>query len=183
MGVQKKYNPFKARFNKLFLRSYTNDTEREVTITPLNKVQSVGVTFVVTNPKELETVKKVIKQIAKRGLNTFALGYIPEKKPNDFYLSEKTINFFYDKELDWLLRPDSDATLEFQQRHFDILIDLGSVEYPPMHYLLYKSKAKFKVGWFTNQEKSPFDLMINMAPEEGCESFISQVLHYLDKFN
>ncbi len=183
MAIHKKYNPFKARFNKLFLRNYTNDMGRETVITPLNKVQSVGVTFVVTNPNEFESVKKVIKQIASRGLNTFALGYIPTKKPEEFYLSEKTINFFYDKELDWLLRPNSEASFEFQQTPFDILIDLGSVDYPPMHYLLYKSKAKFKVGWFTKQENSPFDLMMNMSPEEGSESFISQVLHYLDKFN
>lgn len=183
MGIKKKYNPLKLKFSKLFLHSFKKDAGRKSEIVPLKQAKSVGVTFVVMNPGELDIVKKVLKQIAALGIKTFALGYIPEKKPKDFYLSEKAFNFFHDKELDWLLRPKSAAALEFQNTNFDILIDLGSYDYYPMQYLLYKSKARFKVGWYINDEEGPFDFMMNIHRKEGHEYYISQVLHYLSKLN
>lgn len=183
MDLQKKYNPLKMRLSKLFLSNYKKDDIRAKEIMPIRKADSVGVTFAVQNPNELDEVKKVLKQIAALGIKTYALGYIPEKKPNDFYLSEKAFNFFHDKELDWLLRPKNQAALEFQDTEFDILIDLGTYRYYPMQYLLYKSKAKFKVGWFIDGEEGPFDFMMNIKEELGHEFFMKQVLHYLDKLN
>jgi hypothetical protein len=183
MGIKKKYNPIKLKLSKLFFNNLKKDADRKGEIIPLKQAKSVGVTFVVLNTGELEIVKKVLKQIVAMGIKPIALGYIPEKKPNDFYLSEKAFNFFYDKELDWLLRPKNAAAVEFQNTNFDILIDLGTYDYYPMQYLLYKSKAKFKVGWFTDGADGPFDFMMNIHRKEGHEYFISQVLHYLSKLN
>ncbi len=183
MSVNKKYNPIKLALSQLFLRHFKNDSDRKVMITPLKKAKSIGVTFVVANSKELDEIKKVIKQISNLGLEIIALGYIPDKKPSDFFLSEKAFNFFHDKELDWLLRPKSSSSIEFQNTNFDILIDLGTFDYYPMNYLLYKSKAKFKVGWFIDEPNVPFDFMMNMPRNGGHEYYMTQVLHYLDILN
>jgi hypothetical protein len=177
MKTQKRYNSIKLRLSKLFLSSNPENSKRKVKTCSINKASKVGVSFVVKNPTELELIKKFLKQLSILGIKTFALGYIPEKKPHDFYLSEKSCNFFCDKELDWLLRPKTNAATEFQNSEFDILIDLGSYSYYPMQQLLINSKATFKVGWFT--ENSPFDLMMDIDPKKGLDFYFTQVMHYL----
>ncbi|MFA6402532.1 MAG: hypothetical protein WCX31_13070 [Salinivirgaceae bacterium] len=177
MIVQKKYNPIKLKLSKLFGGSGAENFKRKVKACSIEKAATVGVSFVVTSPNELEEIKKILKQLHSLGIKTFALGYIPEKKPHDFYLSEKSCNFFCDKELDWFLRPNNVAAAEFQNSTFDILIDLGSYSYYPMQHLLNNSKATFKVGWYT--DNGPFDLMMNIDPKKGLDFYFTQVLHYL----
>jgi len=181
MESKKKYNPIKLALSRMFLTPESKQPNRKIQVCPLSKAKTIGVTFVVLNPNEMELIKKFLKQLTGLGINTFALGYIPEKKPNDFYLSEKSCNFFYDKELDWVLRPNNPSAVEFQNTTFDILIDIGSFSYYPMQHLLYASKAKFKVGRF--EENGPFDFMLNIEQKKGLEYYFSQVIHYLSQFN
>ncbi len=181
MAKEKKYNRLKLKLSNWALSKGLKNEVRNTKVCSLKNAKTVGVTFAATSPKILEDVKKLLKDLASKGIQTFVLAYIPEKKPSDFFLSEKAFNFFYDKELDWLLRPSSQAALEFQNFEFDILIDFGSVSFYPMKYLLSKSKAKFKIGYFIND--SPFDLMMDINPDSDSRYYFDQVLHYLDKFN
>jgi hypothetical protein len=177
MQVQKKYNPIKLRLSKLFLKNNPEIDKRKVKACSIDNAKKIGVAFVVKNPQELEQVKKILKDLNSLGKNTIGLGYIPEKKPHDFYLSEKSCNFFCDKELDWLLRPNINAATDFQNSEFDILIDLGSYNYYPMQYIINNSKATFKVGWLI--ENGPFDLMMDIDQKKGLEYYFSQIIHYL----
>jgi len=177
MIVQKKYNPIKLRLSKLLLKNNADIATRKVKACSIENAKKIGVAFVVKNPQELEQVKKILKELNSLGKNTIGLGYIPEKKPHDFYLSEKTCNFFCDKELDWLLRPNIIAAAEFQNHEFDILIDLGSYAYHPMKYIIYNSKATFKIGWLI--ENGPFDFMMDIDYKKGIEYYFSQIMHYL----
>ena len=181
MIKEKKYNNFKLKLSKWLLRKDLVKSDRNFKMCSLDKASTVGITFTASSPKDLEEIRKFLKELAAKGLKTFALGYIPEKKPSDFYLSEKAFNFFYDKELDWLLRPNSQTALEFQSSEFDILIDFGTISFYPMQLLIYKSKAKFKVGQFI--ENSPFDFMIELKDSNNFRYYFDQVVHYLSKFN
>jgi hypothetical protein len=127
-------------------------------------------------------INKFIKEINLMGITTSAIGYLPEKKQDDFFLSEKTITFFNDKELDWLYRLKNEEAIKFQNTQFDILIDINSCEYFPMYLLLQKSKALFKVGKLI-KDNSPFDFMINIKKTSDLQFYFEQVVHYLLKFN
>jgi len=181
MAKEKKYNRFKLNLSKWILAKGSNKIVHNPIACSLEKAKTVGITFIATSPKDLEEIKKFLKELSTKEIKTFALGYIPEKKPHDFYLSEKAFNFFYDKELDWLLQPKSSAALEFQKAEFDILIDFSTISYYPMEILLHNSKARFKVGQFI--ENSPFDLMINLKDSDNFRYYFEQVVHYLSKFN
>lgn len=181
MEQKKKYNALKLAMSKWLKKPEKNQSKRVVEVCSLNNAKTVGVTFVVWNQNEMELIKKFLKQLTNMGINTFALGYIPEKKPNDFYLSEKSCNFFYDKELDWFLRPNSTSAVEFREKKFDILIDIGGFSFYPLQHLLFAAKASFKVGRFV--ENSPFDFMLNIEPNKGNDYYFSQVIHYLSQLN
>ena len=181
MAIQKKYNGLKLKLSRLFLSKSLKNSQRISKVCSLQKATNIGITFAATSSSHLIEINKFIKELNSMGIKTSALGYIPEKKPTDFYLSEKTINFFYDKELDWLYRSKNIASIEFQDTEFDILIDIDSNAYYPMNLLLNKSKAQFKVGKFC--KNSPFDLMIDIKKSTDLQFYFDQVIHYLLKFN
>ena len=181
MAVNKRYNSLKLKLSRWVLANNLKKAQRVIQICSLQNASTIGVTFVAKSPTHLKDVNKFIKELNTRGIKISALGYIPEKKPNDFFLSDKTINFFYDKELDWLYRSKNEEAIRFQNTEFDILIDIDGYEYFPMQLLLNSSKARFKVGRFC--ENSPFDLMIDVKKSSDIKFYFEQITHYLLKFN
>jgi len=182
MTIKKKYNNVLVWLSKWLLYRYLNNHKRNPEIKSLKYAKKVGLTFIATSPAQLVVINKFIKELGLMGIQIFAVGYLPEKKPNEFFLSEKTINFFNDKELDWLYRLKNTEAIEFQNTEFDILIDINGCDYYPMYLLLQKSKAKLKVGQF-REKNSPFDLMINIKKTSNLQFYFEQVIHYLLKFN
>jgi len=181
MATGKRYNSLRLKISRFFLERNLKKNNRKIETCPLDRAKTVGVSFVVNNPDDLEKIRKYLKILTDKGIKTYALGYIPVKKPNDFYLSQNAFNFFSDKELDWLYRPKSEDAVAFINQKFDILIDIGTTGYYPMYYLNSLSQAKFKVGLF--DDSSLFDLMINIDKKAGFDYYFDQVLHYLSKIN
>lgn len=179
MVKPKKYNSLKLKIGNWILTRSQKKVNRKVKVCSLSNVKTVGVSFVANNQSDLEVIRKILKDLASRNIQTYAIGYIPVKKPDDFYLSQKGFNFFSDADLDYRLIPKSDAVLEFINTEFDVLIDFGSDGFFPMNYMLSMSKASFKVGWFG--EKKPFDMMIDIDHKSGKEYYFEQALVYLDK--
>ncbi len=176
-----KYNGFKLKLSKITLRKALKELDRKVTPCSFSKAQKIGVTFVVNSEEELKQIKEAIKIISKSQAEIVALGYIPHKKPEDYYLSQKGLNFFSNKDTDWLYRPKTEQVKEFMETPFDMLFDLGSAHLYPMQYILELSRAKFKIGWFGESE--PFDFMMNMKKEQGIAYFCEQAITYLTNLN
>ncbi len=177
MAEQKKYNSFKLMLGKRALRSKLSKRQPMVKSCSLKDAKTVGISFIAKQPAQIDGIKQFVRSLSENGIQTYVLGYIPVKKPDDFYLSQKGFNFFSDQELDFFLRPKSAQTDEFMNMKFDILIDLGSEQYFPMLYLLSLSQAKFKVGWAT--EPSPFDLTLSIDKSASQEYYFEQLTHYL----
>jgi len=179
MAKEKRYNSLKLKFGRYFLKRELKDFHRRVKPCSISNAENVGITFVVNDQDELEIIRKLLKKLNAAGLKTFALGYLPVKKPNDFYLSQKGFNFFSDADLDFVLRPKSEAVVEFLGTEFDLLIDFDTEKYFPMNYVLRTSKAKFKVGWYGDD--LPFDLMMDIQRKAGLEYYLDQTMLYLEK--
>ncbi len=179
MTKEKKYNSIKLKLGNWDLNRSLKNEDRKVQVCSLEQAKTIGISFIVNAQDDLEKIRRILKILAEKGIQTYALGYIPVKKPNDFYLSQKSFNFFSDADLDFILRPKNDSVIEFINTKFDILIDFSSEEYFPMNYMLRKSKAGFKVGWYG--EVQPFDLMLDIDKKANVEYYFEQALHYLEK--
>ena len=182
MTEEKKYNRFKQKISNWLLQKDLKNNNRTVNVCSLQKAKSIGLTSVVASKKELDNIKVFYKKLLSEGIDISVVCYIPEKKPDDFYLSDKQFNFFHDKDLDFFYRLKKQEAIDFQNTDFDILIDINDAnKWYPMHQLISKSKAKFKVGRFTTNN-SPFDLMINIKESDEISYYFEQVLYYLEKF-
>ncbi len=179
MQITKKYNPIKLKVAQWSLRrSVKKGTNRKVKVCSLDSAQTVGILFAIDDRKTLDKVRSMLKKLQQNNIQTYALGYIPVSKPDDFYLSQKGFNFFSDNDLSFFLAPNNEAAIEFMSAEFDILIDLYSEPYFPTNYIIQKSNAKFKVG--CTCESKPFDLMIDVQNNTNADYYFEQVLHYLE---
>jgi hypothetical protein len=86
--------------------------------------------------------------------------------------------------VDFLHRPVASETQSFIKTHFDVLIDINFKKQFPLVYITSLSEAGLKVGLAdSDPETSPFDLMISLKNPVTIDSYLEQVLYYLEMIN
>ncbi len=142
----------------------------------LENARSVGLLFDAALPEETEVVQGFARSLESKGKKVMQLGYFDEKLQNG------NLGFasFSKKQLDWALRPKMEEATEFLRQPFDLLINLSTKSVLPLDYIAAHSKARFRVGPFT-ENTFCYDLMIEQDAKDGLKAFLKQVLHYLEK--
>lgn len=135
----------------------------------------------ITHQQVRNYVKKVKDEL---GINKImALGFVEEKAiPN--HMSPK-LNFdaFCLKDLNWYRIPGGNTVNNFITEEYEVLIDLTLEDILPIQYILAKSRARFKVGRYSEANKHFLDMMIDMAGSQSLPQLITQVDHYLLMIN
>ncbi len=139
--------------------------KREVGVFNLENAKKIGILFNATHLVSFEIIKEFVKQISEKDKKISVLGYVHSKKLIDHYLYRKGFNFFTRNDLNWYYKPVSDSVQQFIGEPFDLLINLSLEEYYPVKYILASSKAKFKVGMYSEGQQY-LDFMIDMAKEK-----------------
>ena len=83
------------------------------------------------------------------------------------------------KDLNWYRIPQGNTVQNFMAEEFEIIIDLTLEDRLPIQYILAKSRARFKVGRWSESNKRILDMMIDMAGSRSLPQLIQQVHHYL----
>ena len=150
----------------------------------LEQAQSVAIIYRVEDEKKLTVVKNYVKHLKEEeGVRKImTLGYFPEKEMSPFLKPQLEFDFFCKKDMQWNERPGGTTVKNFCSEYYDILIDIEREEIVPLRYILNWSKAKFKVGYYTEEHKNYYDLMMQV-PKEDTAEFIAQVNYYLSIIN
>ncbi len=113
-----------------------------------------------------------------------ALCYIDNKKPVPHYHAHRLkYDYFTAAKLDWKLKPSCEEVDRFTEKQFDILIDLEKDPCIPMLYVVAMSKATFKVGYYSEEWKSLYDMMLKTSGQTTFDGYIDQINHYLNLIN
>lgn len=107
------------------------------------------------------------------------IGFYDSKEPPVFLDLGNKYQFINKTNLNWLYIPQSTESDEFVQQKFDILIDLTQENIVPIKYLVASSKAKFKIGRYSDENHDFFDFMISLNEKQNIKDFLDQVNHYL----
>lgn len=140
------------------------------------KAKTIGLLFDGTELSDRETIVKYAQQLKKQGKNTKLLAFIDGDQQNGDFVFP---HFTY-KNLDWALRPNTQAATDFQKQSFDILINLSPKNSLPLEYISAFSKAKFRVGPLTDKTFC-YELMIDTAKNDDLKGFIQQLSFFLNK--
>lgn len=155
----------KAFLGKRAIRTYLRKTKREVTACNIEKAKTIGILFNATHQISFEIVKEMVKNLSSRKNKIDILGYVDSKNLIDHYLYRKGFEFFTQKQLNWYYKPVEETVNSFVEKKFDILIDLSLDDPYPIQYIIAVSKAKFKVGRYTEGNEY-LDFMIDIEKEK-----------------
>ncbi len=131
-------------------------------------------------------VKQYVKFLkAELGIReVLALSYIEDHKDIPHYhLHRLRYDYFTSKNLDFFMEPTGEEVERFVEKDYDILIDLEKDPSLPLRYVLRMSKARLKVGHYSEAYEHLYDLMIRCDERATFDEYIKQVNHYLRKIN
>lgn len=143
------------------------------------EAKTIALLFDATELDKREKVLKFAAALEKQGKQVKLLGFFNIKEATDNHAFPN----FNLKDLDLALLPSkSEQAQEFMQRDFDILINLSLDETEPLEYIAAMSKAKFRVGPYTERTVC-YELMIDVAKSNDLSAFIHQAQFFLEKMN
>ena len=147
----------------------------------LGLARKVAIVYVVEDEAAHNYVKNYVKRVKEElGIsNIMALGYSDQKVMPHYLHARLNFDAICQKDLNWYRIPQGNAVQNFMAEEFEVLIDLTLEDRLPVQYILAKSRARFKVGRWSDSNKKILDMMIDMAGSRSLPQLIQQVHHYL----
>ncbi len=131
---------------------------------PYKQAQNIGIMFSVEDKQKHLDIKEFIHHLEQDGKRVQVLEYLPLKKEN----YEFKFDFFTIKDLSFWGKIDSEQASKFSETAFDYLFYIDCELNPLALYLLATSKARCRVGRFTENENPFFEMMIEQdGPTKG----------------
>jgi hypothetical protein len=167
---------------KRVLKRKTRGFQREVQVQNFDTAKSAAVVFDTSETDSFPVIKDFRKFLVKKGIKCRVYGYVPQKEIPQEMLFWKHYSFITHKDLTWYMKPKGEAAESFYNFDPDILFDFTRDVPLEMQFLVRLSRARFKVGCFT-EEENDYDLMINMTGRCDIGYFSEQVKHYISMLN
>ena len=111
------------------------------------------------------------------------LGFTSERTLPNYYSEKITWDIISRKNINWYYKPVAPFVKSFCDEEFDLLIDLTLEDFKPLIYAATLSKAKFKVGRYSEMNADIYDLMIHADQIQTVPEFIEHVKYYLSMIN
>lgn len=142
------------------------------------QAQNMGILYSADNPQKHEAVNHLAKELKKMDKKVTGLCYttVPTQK------SANTFTTITHRDLQlWgtITHPKAKA---FINTPFDYLFQVDLVDHPIINYLLAKSKAKCRVGYYDTVRTDLFELMVtfNKRPDSNdIDALTTQMIHYI----
>jgi hypothetical protein len=175
------FKGFRLKIGKAILAKKVARTKRKVTYSNFSNIRSIGIVWDASNPSEFSTLSRFHQKMEEMKIDVMILGYFPGKNLPDKYTAIRYLRCIKKNEINSLYHPNSSETISFINNPFDILIDINFDKQFPLTYVTSLSKARLKVGQYDPEVKDSFtDLMIELKKPVDIESYLNQIIHYLE---
>lgn len=143
--------------------------------------RKVAIVYVVEDEAAHNQVRNYVKRVKEElGIsNIMAFGFCDQKVMPHYLHARLNFDAICQKDLNWYRIPQGNAVQNFMAEEFEILIDFTLEDRLPVQYIMAKSRARFKVGRWSESNKRILDMMIDMAGSKSLPQLIQQVHHYL----
>ena len=123
---------------------------------PYKLAHNIGIMFSVEDKQKHLDIKEFIHHLEQDGKKVQVLEYLPLKKEN----YEFKFDFFTINDLNFWGKLNSETAIKFSETPFDYLFYIDKEPNPLALYLLATSKAKCRIGRFSENENPFFEMMI-----------------------
>ena len=166
-----------------FLKQDQRVLERNKTALSLTEAKSFAIVFEASKLEDVDLVKKYVAYLKEMKKRIKVIGFLDSNSDPSFTYSKLEYEFFNKKDLVWYLKPHGSIYNSFVAEDFDVLIDLNLLDHFPLKYVVAMSKAKFKVGKYSEENKDIHDLLIDVDEAKTFKYFLRQVDTYLGMIN
>jgi len=178
------FKNIRLKIGKLILSRNVARNKRVVNYSNFKNVRNIGIVWDATRPAEFTSLNRFHQKMQDLKIDVTILGYFPGKNLPDQYTAIRYLRCIKKNEVNSFYHPDSSETRSFISNQFDILIDINFEKLVPLIYVTSLSRARLKVGLFDNNATgSPFDLMMEIKNPVDIETYLRQVIQYLEMIN
>ncbi len=145
-------------------------------LTNLHDAKTLGIVYDSTNPDNDAAISKFAEQLRANGKTVEILAFINDKKIE----AKPGIELFNTKNLSWNLTPVDERVEKFAAQKFDLLLACFMDSSYPLEYIVRTSRAKWRVGHFSEQKTDYYEMMINTDSKKELSYFLQQATHFLN---
>ncbi len=164
------------------IRKELRHIQRRKKLFNLQEAKSVGVVYNAATENDYSRAASLIRHLQAQGKMVKSIGFVPLKELPHYTPMKLNFDFVSLKDLNWYRKPKGQFVSDFIKQEFDILIDLNLTGIDSMRYIVSLSRAKFKIGRYTDDHKDIYDFMLEGIEDNQVSLFIKEVLHYLEMF-
>jgi hypothetical protein len=150
----------------------------------ISNAKTMGLVWDASDPDDLSVLSQFHQKMAERSIDVKILGYYPGKYLPDKLTAIRYLTCLKKEDINVTYRPVAHEAEAFANTCFDILIDTNFKDVFPLRYISSLSRAGFKVGIFDSEsDQSPFDLMMEYNKTTDINTYLTQVIYYLEMIN
>ena len=166
LAIKDKFLGYRARKTQDLSTRQTTDYQR---------AQRIGVLFQVAEDDSQEDIDRFIKALKQDGKQVEAMTFFhKEQDVQEGY----AYPYFTEKDISVLGAFKSEALEVFMNQSFDYLFCISRETSEAFTFIMAKSKAKCRVGKYTEGKENIFELMMHIPPNEGLSKLTSEMLNF-----
>jgi hypothetical protein len=174
-----------AAIGKRILRSKVKSLNRKRSFVNLSSAKQIGILWDITSPDDLKTINAFIHRLNERPVEVSVLGFFQGKNLPDNLTAIRHLSCVKKEEVSWTGRPMTNEAKEFNNRPFDVLIEIAFKDYLPLRFIAATSLARLKVAPASQsgRDQSHTDMLIEVKTRNNIEEYLEQVIFYLKMIN
>lgn len=167
------------------LKQDEKQVSRKLASVNIENAKHIGLIAYINDEKHLKAIEDYAQKLKDQGKNVDLIVFTPEKEVPHYCMPKIHEVFVPQKMVNWYKIPAGKPVKSFQQKHFDILIDLCLEHYKETLYMVATSSATMRVGLYDEKWVKYYDLMIsdNDNDKINLMSYIQEVEKYLNQIN
>ena len=173
------FSQLKLKLGHYLLKKNLLQQDNSSELITLSNAKRIGVLFEANNSKSIQCVKRLVKYFVNLNLEIDALGLVNRRKEDSVHLSTIHVNYFNLSDLNFFGIPNSQKTQQFQDKEFDILINLSLDDNFQTKYLALMSNARYRVGVYGLDKSFNYDLMFKLKVR-SLDYLIEHLIYYLE---
>jgi hypothetical protein len=174
----------RLKIGNSILSKRAEKARRKIYYSSISQVKSIGIVWDASKIQDFSCLSRFFQRMHDRNIDVKIIGYYPGKELPDQYTAIRFLSCLRKGETNLFYIPDSTEADYFIRNRFDVLIDINFEKIFILDYITSLSLAGFKVGLFDSDSgSSRFDLMIEMKKNVPVESYLNEVIRYLEMIN
>jgi len=178
------FRSIRIKIGDSILRKKISRTRRKIAYSDISSIRKIGIVWDASQTADFVSLSRFHQKMLERNIDVKIIGYYPGKDLPNQYTAIRFLSIIRRNELNFFYLPASTEADVFMNSRFDVLIDINFKKELTLNFLTALSAASFKVGLFSSEADSEiFDLMMEIKKPVKVESYLDQVIHYLEMIN